>query len=1079
MSDISLGSISALVKLNLTQLGVDVQAAKALMGELGGSMQASAGRLASSIGRDMTMAGAAITGALGLAVKVGADFQSTLTNVANNTTMTAADIKEMEATVTSMGRTSAAPLKELAEGFMHITNFGFQAKDAHVILNEAMKSAVSTGGNVGKTAELLAQVMHQYGMKTSEAARAMNVLHLAAAQGNMTLEQMVASGGKSITMARNVGVSFVDVAAAMSALTRNGFNAATASTQVTGMLTKIINPAAGASKELAKISQQTGIDLVRDFSAAGLQARTLPGVLDDIRIAAEKAHIPLADFTKLILPATRGGIGATALMGNARGDLNSIHSSLQGAKDGKSQATNEDYARSQKTLNNQLGVFRNNLTLLASDIEKTLLPVLTPMLAWVKEAVQWFGNLPQPVKEVGVVLAAIAGVVLTIAGPIVSLVGAFASLSAVATAAGTSLGAMAAAAAPIVAWVAVIAAAVAALVIAWQQDWGHIREHTQAFIAWIKPYLEEAWNGIKSAAMAVWGAISDFMQRIWPPVRDVIIFTWNEVSGFLRSAFAVLQALFSGTWNNIVGVLQGAWNVIKGVVQVAWGVIAGIITVGLDLLTGRWHKAWEDIQHYVGIVWDGIKNIFSGALKAVVNVVEGGAKLLWNAGKHLVEGLIDGIKSMISGVVDAASNLANSAVDTVESVLDMHSPSRVMKKLGQNTAQGYIDGIRDKVKEVRDAIYEMTHTDFAAQRRDAWQDMQQQLKDGVPFQDANKLYGLKRNKIDAAQAKDSEQRGDRMKDAMAQISALSDGVEQTWAKIGTLWKGNAGPAIAKMSEGLSAMWNAMGGELNKALADEKALQEERIAFEYRTGQMSLDQYRNELLEKLKAYQEYSKEWMKIKEEIFALDKQDAAKYSKSGETATKSMGDSARGQKNYLRGAMQDLGDTALDTVGKTLHKGLKGTFGNLLTNTLMDVLKDVLQNAIASIFKKGGGAGGGGAGGMGGILSGLGGLIPGGGIVGSLLGAFGFDDGANDRTAQRWGFDFADHFTRGMGTWMTQRQPAFAGAGAQAGGGNGDVHVHLNGPMTIHHPMDIDTLVDQIGQKTKQQLRVKVGKGP
>jgi methyl-accepting chemotaxis protein len=130
------------------------------------------------------MAGVALVGlgvaaaALGgEAVKSAADYQTMTTQIANNTTMTTADIATMNSTIKQLSAESGAPLDQLANGFMHAFNMMGNASDATIVLDTAMKSAVSTGSNVSDVTETLAKVMHQFSVPTKDAAKTMDELH--------------------------------------------------------------------------------------------------------------------------------------------------------------------------------------------------------------------------------------------------------------------------------------------------------------------------------------------------------------------------------------------------------------------------------------------------------------------------------------------------------------------------------------------------------------------------------------------------------------------------------------------------------------------------------------------------------------------------------------------------------------------------------------------------------------------------------------------------------------------------------------------------------------------------------------
>ena len=1065
MPEIDLGKIGASVVLNLEGLVSGVAQATGIITQLGTDMQANLGSALTGAGALITTFGVAVVGSLGAAVKVGGDFEQMMQQTAANTTMTTQDIAVMNDTVRKLGAESAAPLKQLAEGFMHASNFGYSAKDSAVILKEAMKSAVATGGDTGKTTELLAQVMHQFGMKTSEAAGAMNVLHLAAANGNMTLEQFVNSAGKSITTARNYGFSLVDVTSALSALTRNGFNAATASTQITGMMVKITNPSKSAKKALEELSQQTGVNLVRDFTVAGAAARGIPGVLDDIAEAAKRAHKPLAEVMNQAIPASRGGIGATALAGFARKDFDSIRADAQKAQSGKSDPTGESYAKSQQNLNNQLAQFHNQMTLLAADVQKALMPVLTPLLAWAREAIQWFTQLPDSVKQVAVVLTALAGAAALVAGPLLMMQGAVISMTAALALAGTTIGGVLTALAGAVAPVLAIVAAVALLVVAWKNDWGQIREHTQAFVSWISPYLSAAWNGIKSVAESGWNAIKDFISRIWPPIHDIIMFAWDGIVAGLRVGMEVLQGLFAGTWGNITAVLRGVWDLIAGVVKTAWALVAGIITVGLDLLTGRWSKAWQDFKHYAEMAWEGIKQAFSGLISGIVNIVIGAAKLLYNAGRDLVLGLINGIKSMASSAFNAARDLATGALNSAKSALGIQSPSKKFAEVGEYVAQGLAQGMeagtglvtnaatgltaaaesalkrlkkvsdetRGAIKAAVDDIFRLTHTDFDVQKREAKQQYSEDRKSGVPEAVAKERVQLLLQKIAAEESK-------------AAMDALGQSLEML-AKDDADFTGQVAKQAQAQDKATQSLWkqiagyDTLGNAISKGMNGLQKAEQQAEQARAKTEKDAMKGLGEMLGGMAQAGREMTQAAQKASQEAMQKQQQQMQQFKAT-------WGQLAQGSSQILESAFVNV-----------LNGKFKNLFGNILQGfeqmiTQM-IAKWLAMQAIMGIF----------------------------GAAGAPTGAFssifggGFDVADNDNHAQRWGFDFARYFTGGMSDYGNKHKPM---QGQAEGRGAGDTHVHVHiANVTNHTEADMGKMADMLAWKVQSGLSGRfVGSG-
>lgn len=62
-------------------------------------------------------------------------------------------------------------------------------------------------------------------------------------------------------------------------------------------------------------------------------------------------------------------------------------------------------------------------------------------------------------------------------------------------------------------------------------------------------------------------------------------------------------------------------------------------------------------------------------------------------GQQIVDGMTLGIEERKSSFLDALTEMALAGVEAVQDTLDMHSPSRVFKKLGNFTGMGFVDGL--------------------------------------------------------------------------------------------------------------------------------------------------------------------------------------------------------------------------------------------------------------------------------------------------------------------------------------------------------------------------------------------------
>lgn len=596
---------------------------------------AGAGSLTKLAGGAGLLADAALVASVGVATS----FQTLVTKIQNNTTMSNADIANMTTSIKTLASQSGASLTELANGYMHASNFGFDFATSQDIVTAAMKSAISTGGDVSATANVLAAAMKEFGLQGTQAAGAMDTLHLAAARGNMTLDQLVESAGPAISTAANLGDTLPDVSAALSTLTQHGFDASRAATQVTGMLTHIVNPSKAATAELQLLSKTTGVDLVSDFSEAGLKGKGLAGIMEDVG----KATGGNTDQILKLIPALRGGQGALVLAGNGMADMATNLDQLSQAFAGKLTPTEEAFQRQQETFAAGWDRLKANLQLAGIAIGTVLLPPLTTLMNVLGAGVSVIAAFAQQ-------HATLAVAILGVVGALGTAIGGMAVFGSLASVIGPVLGPIVALLGAIVTPLLVIGAAAAALYVAWQQDWGGIRE-----------VVAGAWSAMQPGLALLKTALDDIVTAGGRLLS-------GNVSGALGALGSAAQAALSGLGSiggaigtalgsiNWGGMLSGAGSAIVDGLKAGGGLtlqLAGWI--GSEIAAIPWSSLWSGIQ---------------GAGSAIVAGLEAGGSIAVSLGTWLAGEVAavpwatvwGGIKSAGSAVLSGLQKGANITV---------------------------------------------------------------------------------------------------------------------------------------------------------------------------------------------------------------------------------------------------------------------------------------------------------------------------------------------------------------------------------------------------------------------------------
>lgn len=91
-------------------------------------------------------------------------------------------------------------------------------------------------------------------------------------------------------------------------------------------------------------------------------------------------------------------------------------------------------------------------------------------------------------------------------------------------------------------------------------------------------------------------------------------------------------------------------------------------------------------------------------MKSVKQAFSDFPNILTDIGIHAISGLLNGMSSMESDIYDKADSIADNIAKTIQTALDIHSPSRVMYALGEFTMQGFQLGMENLYGNIQKSI---------------------------------------------------------------------------------------------------------------------------------------------------------------------------------------------------------------------------------------------------------------------------------------------------------------------------------------------------------------------------------------
>ncbi|MGH3775770.1 MAG: phage tail protein [Pseudonocardiaceae bacterium] len=201
----------------------------------------------------------------------------------------------------------------------------------------------------------------------------------------------------------------------------------------------------------------------------------------------------------------------------------------------------------------------------------------------------------------------------------------------------------------------------------------------------IVPAVQGAWQ-------AIWDAIGPRLEAIWDKVQNKLLPAWSafmeEISPFVAFCVDVLGPVVADTFGAILDVISGVLDIITGILKVFTG-----------LFKGDW-----------GLLWEGVKLIFSGAWDAIVGLLQTFlfGKILGILGR--LPGAVGGLFSKAGqAAIDAVRNMGVWVERSISSLIEripgaLGSTVRLLYEAGRGIVQGLINGIMSMINAAGNAM---------------------------------------------------------------------------------------------------------------------------------------------------------------------------------------------------------------------------------------------------------------------------------------------------------------------------------------------------------------------------------------
>lgn len=338
-----------------------------------------------SVGLAAGLMGGAIVGAMALAVREAANFESAITNAAAVTGAMGDDLDEakrkMSELAKTLGETTVFSAREAANAMYDLASKGFDPATMAVSdLQPFLDLAAATQSELAMTTETVTASIRAFGLTTKESGRVADVFAKTIASSAATMDKFAISMSYVAPIAKTTGVSLEETAAALGKIFDLGFPASMAGTALRRSLAELLSP----TEKTTDILNSLGLS-IKDVST---NTHGLVGVLRNL----DKAEIGSSQVMDMF--GQRSGPVINALLEiDASGKK--AYESIRKLTEANINAGGE----AARIATVQLESFNNKLKLLKSAVQSLQIAIGNELLPTLKEMVDGLAQTIRGMKE--------------------------------------------------------------------------------------------------------------------------------------------------------------------------------------------------------------------------------------------------------------------------------------------------------------------------------------------------------------------------------------------------------------------------------------------------------------------------------------------------------------------------------------------------------------------------------------------------------------------------------------------------------------------------------------------------------
>lgn len=607
-------------------------------------------------------ASTAVSAIGGYVTKVGADFESAMSEVSAISGATGAELDALTQKAKEMGASTKFSASESAEAFKYMAMAGWETSDMLDGISGVMNLAAASGEDLAEVSDIVTDAITAFGLQASDSAHFADVLAAASNSANTNVSMLGGSFKYVAPVAGALGYSIEDVSVALGMMASSGIKAEMAGRSLRSMLSRLASP----TQDVEEAFEQLGLSASEALTNADGSMKPLSETIEILRDSMSGLDEATKASVASGIAGTEAMSGLLAIVNYSDSDFEKLTESIANA-DGTAQlmadTMNDNLNGAIKIMKSAIDDFGISIYDTFSVKAKDGVKTLTDYISRLQKAFE-SGGMQGLLTEFDSVMTDALGVVAEYLPKIISVGGSV--VGSLANAITSSLPTLVASAGDIV-------------------------------LELINGITAKAGDIVNSGATIVTDladGISKFVEKLYPAVVN-LVYTFGEklsdpstLSAIIDSAIEIILALVNGITEAVPIVLRSAPVIIGNLVAGLIVALPQIIDAGVEILMSLVNGILDSIPNLVAAIPTIIMAIVNGILTNLDDIILAAIQITLS----IAMGMIEAIPNMIT-------QLPRIFLAIVNAFKEFN-----WKDIGSNLLTGIWNGINDKVEWLKGKV---------------------------------------------------------------------------------------------------------------------------------------------------------------------------------------------------------------------------------------------------------------------------------------------------------------------------------------------------------------------------------------